>query len=63
MPVLHILDIEKTVFGVTLNMASFILGFLVMGVILSILAYPIVYGIAAFLPNRGKRLRSHVKTN
>ncbi len=54
--VLHILDVEKTVFGVTLNMASFIVGFLTLGIMLSIVAYPIVYFISAFLPNRGKRL-------
>ena len=54
-PVLHIMDVEKTVFGVTLNMASFTVGFLAMAIILSILAYPVVYGISAFLPNRGKR--------
>ena len=55
-PVLHIMDVEKTVFGVTLNMASFTVGFLAMAIILSILAYPVVYGISAFLPNRGKRI-------
>ena len=49
------LDIERTVFNTTLNLGSFTVGFLVMGAILSILAYPIVYGISLFLPNRGKR--------
>jgi len=27
-------------------------------ILLSLLAYPIVYGISAFLPNRGKRLKA-----
>lgn len=55
-PVLHLFDVEKTVFNVTLNMGSFIIGFLVMGIALSILAYPIVYAVSFFLPNRGKRV-------
>ncbi|HCL96784.1 MAG TPA: hypothetical protein DHW77_03375 [Verrucomicrobiales bacterium] len=53
---LHMLDVEKTVFGVTLNMASFVVGFITLGIVLSIIAYPIVYGISAFLPHKGKRL-------
>ncbi len=56
MPILHLLDVEKTVFGVTLNVASFTVGFLAMGIILAILSYPIVYGISAFLPNGGRRI-------
>jgi hypothetical protein len=32
-----------------------------MGVILSILAYPIVYGVSAFLPNRGRRLTPEMR--
>lgn len=52
----HFMDVERTVFNTTLNLGSFTVGFLVMGVILSILAYPIVYGISMFLPNRGKRI-------
>lgn len=59
--ILHILDVEKTVFGVTLNMASFIVGFLTMAIVLSILAYPIVYGVSAFLPNRGRRVTSGMR--
>ncbi len=54
--ILHFMDVEKTVFGVTLNMASFTLGFIASGVILSIIAYPLVYGVSAFLPNGGKNL-------
>lgn len=60
-PLLHFLDVEKTVFDVTLNMASFIVGFLSMGVILSILPYPIVYGVSAFLPNKGRRVTSAMR--
>ena len=36
--------------------ADFVVGFLASGVVLSILAYPIVYGLSMFFPNRGKRL-------
>ena len=57
----HFMDVEKTVFDTTLNLGSFTVGFLAMGVILSILAYPIVYGIAAFLPNRGKRITPEMR--
>jgi len=54
---------ELSIFGHTLlnsgpvvaNIGSFILGFIAAGIILSLLAYPIVYGICLFLPNRGKR--------
>ena len=38
--------------------ADFVVGFLATGVVLSILAYPIVYGVSMFFPNRGKRLSS-----
>ncbi len=50
----HFMDVERTVFNTTLNLGSFTVGFFIMGVILSILAYPIVYGISIFLPNKGK---------
>ncbi|MGB1260974.1 MAG: DUF2062 domain-containing protein, partial [Akkermansiaceae bacterium] len=61
---LHMFDFERRVLDlVTLNIASFIVGFLAMGVILSLLAYPIVYGISAFLPNRGKNVRFPRKSN
>ena len=55
------MDVETTVFETTLNLGSFTVGFLSMGVILSILAYPIVYGVSAFLPNRGKRLTPEMR--
>lgn len=42
--------------------ADFVVGFLTIGVVLSILAYPIVYGISMFFPNRGKRVRVAVRT-
>ena len=58
---LHIMDVEKTVFGVTLNMASFTVGFLAMGIILSIIAYPVVYGVSAFLPNRGRKVTAAMR--
>ncbi len=38
--------------------ADFVVGFLTIGVILSILAYPIVYGASMFFPNRGKRVNA-----
>ena len=61
-PVLHMFDIERTVLGlVTLNVASFTVGFLAMAVILSILAYPFVYGVSAFLPNRGRKVTSAMR--
>ena len=41
--------------------ADFVVGFLTMGVALSILAYPIVYGISLFFPNRGKRVTAATK--
>ncbi|NNJ87222.1 MAG: DUF2062 domain-containing protein [Akkermansiaceae bacterium] len=59
--VLHFMDVEKTVFGVTLNMASFTVGFLAMGIILAILAYPVVYGVSAFLPNRGRKVTAAMR--
>lgn len=55
------LNVEVTVFETTLNLSSFTVGFLVMGTILSILAYPLVYGISMFLPNQGKRSTSSEK--
>lgn len=42
--------------------ADFVVGFLAIGVLLSILAYPIVYGVSMFLPNRGKRVMAAVRT-
>ncbi len=58
------IDVERTVFKTTLNLGSFTVGFLVMGVILSILAYPIAYGIFAFLPGPGnKEPRAKKETN
>ena len=41
---------------VSVNTGNFILGFLASGIALSILAYPLVWGISMFLPNRGKAL-------
>ncbi len=41
--------------------ADFTVGFLATGVILSILAYPIVYGVSAFLPNRGRKVTSEMR--
>lgn len=38
------------------NPADFFVGFLAMGILLSIIAYPLVYGISAFLPNKGRKL-------
>ncbi|PQJ27140.1 hypothetical protein BSZ32_00580 [Rubritalea profundi] len=38
------------------NAGNFILGFLAAGITLSLLAYPLVWGISMFLPNRGKAL-------
>lgn len=58
-PLLHVFDVNiEKVFGVTVNLnaSSFIIGFLASGVILSLLAYPVVYGISAFLPNRGRKV-------
>lgn len=43
---------------ITGNPADFFVGCLSMAVILSLLVYPLVYGISAFLPNRGKRLKA-----
>lgn len=39
---------------ISLNIGDFILGFLAAGITLSILAYPLIWGISMFLPNRGK---------
>ena len=50
----NFLDVERTLLGATLNIGSFIVGFLAMGVLLSIIAYPIVYGIASFIPHHEK---------
>ncbi|NCF11910.1 MAG: DUF2062 domain-containing protein [Verrucomicrobiaceae bacterium] len=41
--------------------ADFVVGFLASGIVLSILAYPIVYGVSMFFPNRGKRLTAAEK--
>ena len=38
--------------------ADFTVGFLSAGVILSLLVYPIIYGISYFLPNKGKKVLS-----
>lgn len=38
----------------TANIGNFVLGFLFSGFILAMLAYPLVYGVSLFLPNRGK---------
>jgi uncharacterized protein len=38
------------------NAGNFILGFLAAGIMLSLLAYPLVWGISMFLPNRGKAI-------
>lgn len=38
----------------TANIGNFVLGFLSTGLFLALLAYPIIYGICLFLPNRGK---------
>lgn len=42
--------------------ADFVVGFLATGVVLSILAYPIVYSVSMFFPNRGKRLASEQRS-
>ena len=59
----NFLDVERTVLNATLNLGSFTVGFLVMGVILSILAYPIVYGIYAFLPSSQKGKPTNKRAN
>ncbi|MBT8036069.1 MAG: DUF2062 domain-containing protein [Verrucomicrobiae bacterium] len=46
---------------ITGSPADFVVGFLVMGVLLSILAYPVVYGLASFLPNRGRRMTAAMR--
>lgn len=38
----------------TINVGDFVLGFLSAGTLLSLAAFPVVYGICLFLPNRGK---------
>ncbi|MBK1829228.1 DUF2062 domain-containing protein [Verrucomicrobiaceae bacterium R5-34] len=38
--------------------ANFTVGFIAMGIILSLLAYPLVYGISLFLPNQGRAVIS-----
>jgi uncharacterized protein (DUF2062 family) len=50
---IHFLELD-----ITGNPADFFVGCLSMAVLLSILAYPLVYGISAFLPNRGRRLKA-----
>ena len=51
-------SITKTFMGITLegSPVDFIVGFLSLGIILSILAYPITYSISAFLPNQGRKV-------
>lgn len=44
---------------VMFNGGNFVTGFLVAGCILAMLAYPLVYGICLFLPNRGKAHHCH----
>jgi uncharacterized protein (DUF2062 family) len=51
----HINFLEMDITG---NPADFFVGCLTMAVILSLLTYPFVYGISAFLPNRGRRLKA-----
>lgn len=46
---------------ITGSPADFVVGFLAMGVLLSILAYPVVYGVSAFLPNRGRKVTSAMR--
>ena len=48
----HFMDLE-----ITGNPADFFVGCLTMALLLSLSMYPIVYGISAFLPNRGRRLK------
>lgn len=47
--------------NITGSPADFVTGFLTMAVLLSIVPYPLVYGISFFLPNRGKRITSAMK--
>ena len=51
----HIHFLELNISG---NLADFFVGCFSMALILSLLAYPLVYGISTFLPNRGKRLKA-----
>lgn len=51
----HIHFLELDVMG---SPADFFVGCLAMAVIFGMLVYPIVYGISAFLPNRGRRLKA-----
>lgn len=46
----HILDGGPT----TINVGDFVIGFISAAVLLSLVAYPIVWGVSLFLPNRGK---------
>ena len=52
-----------TFLGITIqgSPADFIVGFLAAAVILSILAYPLVYGISAFIPSHSKARKSAKK--
>lgn len=50
---IHFLDLN-----ITGNPADFFVGCLCSAVLLSLIAYPVIYGISAFLPNRGKRLKA-----
>ena len=56
------LNAEVTFFDNTLNLSSYIVGFLLVGTILSILAYPLVYGLWMFIPKQGKTSTSAKKT-
>ena len=56
---IHLLDAGP----VTINIGDFVLGFLAAGITLSILAYPLVWGVSMFLPNRGKALEDSETSN
>ncbi|MFK7910006.1 MAG: DUF2062 domain-containing protein [Akkermansiaceae bacterium] len=55
------MDITFLGLNITGSPADFVTGFIAMGAALSIIAYPIVYGIAAFLPNRGRRVTPEMR--
>jgi uncharacterized protein (DUF2062 family) len=50
---MHLIDAGT----MTINIGDFVLGFLSLGITLSLLAYPLVWGVSMFLPNRGKSLQ------
>lgn len=58
LPFDHPMHISFLNLDITGNPADFFVGCLTMAVILSFLVYPVVYGISAFLPNRGRRLKA-----